>query len=122
MGCWNCRRARTSSPRGNWCRCGCWNGVEEFRMTAPRLFPPMVAAGRPSPLALARSAAAALQARPIVAALASAVLLWASHFPLNFAPLAWVALVPVLTLVRSTARPWVVYLCAWIGGLAFFVP
>lgn len=91
-------------------------------MTAPRLVPPIVAAGWPNPLALARSAAAALQARPGVAALASAALLWASYFPLNFAPLAWVALVPVLTLVCSAARPRIVYLSAWLCGLAFFIP
>src|SRR5262249_12118615 len=41
---------------------------------------------------------------------------------LNLAPLAWVALVPVLTLVRSAARPRTVYLAAWLCGLGCFVP
>jgi apolipoprotein N-acyltransferase len=36
--------------------------------------------------------------------------------------LGWVALVPLLCLVRSAARPRVVYLSAWGGALVFFVP
>lgn len=62
-----------------------------------------------------------LLSKPAARALLTAVLLWASHFPLNFAPLAWVALVPLLTLVPSAARPRTLYLSAWLGGLAFFL-
>src|SRR5262245_45552782 len=91
-------------------------------MTAPRIVPPYTRVGWPRPLELARAAAAAVRARPWVAALASAALLWAGHFPLALGPLAWVALVPLLTLVRSPGRPWVVYLFAWFCGLGFFVP
>jgi apolipoprotein N-acyltransferase len=36
--------------------------------------------------------------------------------------LGWVALVPLLCLVRSPARPRTVYLSAWAGALLFFVP
>jgi apolipoprotein N-acyltransferase len=60
--------------------------------------------------------------RPFLAALLSAGLLWASYFPLAFGALAWVALVPLLTLVRSPARPRSVYLAAWLGGLALYLP
>jgi apolipoprotein N-acyltransferase len=51
----------------------------------------------------------------------SGVLLWACYFPLAWGTwLAWVALVPLLTLVRSEARPWVIYRSVWLGGLIFF--
>jgi apolipoprotein N-acyltransferase len=52
--------------------------------------------------------------------LLTAGLLWLSYFPADQGWLGWVALVPLLTLVRSPARPSRVYLCAWLGGLAFF--
>jgi apolipoprotein N-acyltransferase len=56
-------------------------------------------------------------------ALATGGLLWLCHFPLAWGwLLGWVALVPFLSLVRSTATGWRVYLAAWLGGLAFFVP
>ncbi len=57
-----------------------------------------------------------------LAALATAGLLWLSYFPVNCGWLAWFALVPLLTLVRAAARPRVVYLSAWFGGLAFYFP
>jgi apolipoprotein N-acyltransferase len=58
----------------------------------------------------------------LLAALASALLLWACYFPLAWGWLAWVALVPLLSLVRSPARPRRIYFVAWVGGLAFFWP
>src|SRR5438477_11911301 len=58
----------------------------------------------------------------LLLALTTGGLLWASHFPLANGWLAWIALVPLLCLVRSTAMGWRVWLPAWIGGLAFFVP
>jgi apolipoprotein N-acyltransferase len=50
----------------------------------------------------------------------TALLLWLSYFPAAQGWLGWVALVPLLTLVRSPARPRWAYLSAWLGGLAFF--
>src|SRR5262245_21780359 len=58
----------------------------------------------------------------VAPALASSGLLWLSYFPVNCGWLGWVALVPLLFLVRSTARPWRIYVAAWISGLAFYWP
>jgi apolipoprotein N-acyltransferase len=55
-------------------------------------------------------------------ALASSGLLWLCYFPVAWGWLAWVALVPLLALVRCRARPGKVYLAAWCGGVAFFGP
>jgi apolipoprotein N-acyltransferase len=62
-------------------------------------------------------------AKPLyLAAMLSGGLLYASFFPLNFGFLAWIALVPLLFLVHSSARPRHVYLAALVGGLACFIP
>jgi apolipoprotein N-acyltransferase len=56
-------------------------------------------------------------------ALTTAILLSVCFFtviPVTWSWLGWVALVPLLCLVRSEARPWRVYLSAWLGGLAFY--
>ncbi|HEV3115871.1 MAG TPA: apolipoprotein N-acyltransferase [Gemmataceae bacterium] len=58
--------------------------------------------------------------RTLLPALLSAALLWACYFPLNAGWLIWVALVPLLSLVRSDARPRSIYLSASGGALAFF--
>src|SRR5437868_5366642 len=58
--------------------------------------------------------------RVFLPALATGVLWWACHFPLNWSWLAWIALVPLLTLVRSPARPRRIYFAAWLGGLVFY--
>ncbi len=55
-------------------------------------------------------------------ALATAGLLWLSYFPVAWGWLGWVALVPLLGLVRCTARSRTVYLSAWLGGLVFYWP
>jgi apolipoprotein N-acyltransferase len=55
-------------------------------------------------------------------ALLTGALLYGSYFPLACGWLAWVALVPLLCLVRAGASGKRVFLCAWAGGLAFFVP
>ncbi len=45
---------------------------------------------------------------------------WACHFPLNWGWLAWVALVPLLIVVRSQTRVWRVYFASWLCGLVFY--
>src|SRR6266496_1899922 len=55
-------------------------------------------------------------------ALASGVLLWMCFFPLGWGWLGWVALAPLLALVRVQAAPRRIYWCAWIAGTVFFWP
>jgi apolipoprotein N-acyltransferase len=88
--------------------------------------------GGPGPgPSLRRAAAPAGQRAPSVwpvraallgASLLTAGLLWLSYFPVAWGWLAWVALVPVLALVRARETPRFVYLFAWLSGFAFFVP
>jgi apolipoprotein N-acyltransferase len=56
------------------------------------------------------------------ASLATAGLLWLSYFPVAWGWLGWVALVPLLPLVRARETPRLVFLFAWLAGVAFFVP
>jgi apolipoprotein N-acyltransferase len=58
----------------------------------------------------------------LLPALLTAGLLFACYFPLDCGWLAWVALVPLLALVRSGASKKRIFFCAWAGGTAFFVP
>jgi apolipoprotein N-acyltransferase len=58
----------------------------------------------------------------VVPAAVSGGLLWLCHFPVAWGWLGWVALVPLLSLVRSPASGWRVALAGYVGGLAFFVP
>jgi len=60
--------------------------------------------------------------RLFLPAILSGLLLWAAYFPLDLGPLGFVALVPWLTLVRTPAGGRRVYVAAYVGGLAFFVP
>src|SRR5438105_4261040 len=58
----------------------------------------------------------------LAAAAVSGGLLWACYHPLAWGFLGWFALVPFLVLVRSQARPRLIYGAAWLCGLLFFVP
>src|SRR5437870_13379932 len=60
--------------------------------------------------------------RLFIAATATAFLLWLSYFPVAWGWLGWVALVPLLFLVRSRAPGGRVFLAAWLGALVFFWP
>src|SRR5690242_20326189 len=53
--------------------------------------------------------------------LATAGLLWACYFPLDWGWLAWVALAPLLLLVRVPGRRRGLYLSAWVGGLMLYL-
>lgn len=50
------------------------------------------------------------------------VMLWASFYPLNWGPLAWVALIPMLMLVRLPKPTKWMSLTTFFGGLVFTVP
>src|SRR5438128_1951049 len=52
----------------------------------------------------------------------SAGLLWLCYFPLAWGWLAWMALVPLLCLVRAEGRARNIYWSAFAGGLVFFWP
>lgn len=60
--------------------------------------------------------------RLFLPAILSGLLLYLSFFPVNAGFLAWVALVPLLSLVRANARPRRIYLAAFVGGLFCYVP
>ena len=60
-------------------------------------------------------------ARVFLPAVLSGLLLWAAFFPLDLGFLAFVALVPFLTLVRAEGiGPWRRYAAAFLGGLVFY--
>ncbi len=49
------------------------------------------------------------------------ILLWLCYFPVSCGRLAWIALIPMLILVRGTVLPIWLYLNVWLGGLAFYL-
>ena len=55
------------------------------------------------------------------AGLASGLLLWTTFPPLEWAPLAWVALAPLFWLATLKKKPSSTYLSAWLGGLVFWI-
>ncbi len=57
---------------------------------------------------------------PIASAVGSALLLWTTFPPLGWHWLAWLALVPFLTLVSSKRSASTLYLAAWAGGFVFW--
>src|SRR5687767_9350644 len=73
-----------------------------------------------SPLVL--SEGLCVKPRVFLPAILSGLLLWAAFFPLDLGPLAFVALVPWLTLVRSPVTGRRLYFAGYVGGLAFFLP
>ncbi len=62
------------------------------------------------------------RSRVFLPAILSGFLLYICYFPLNLGPIAWVALVPLLSLVEANARPRRIYFAAFVGGLFCYVP
>jgi apolipoprotein N-acyltransferase len=58
---------------------------------------------------------------PMVAGVASGVLLWTSFPPLEWHALAWVALAPLFWVITLREAPFKAYLAAWLGGLVFWL-
>src|SRR5436305_4140 len=54
-------------------------------------------------------------------ALLGAALLWLCFFPMAWGWIAWVAVVPLLTMLRSWGRPWALYSAALVNGMAFYL-
>ena len=72
----------------------------------------IIASGRSAPTG-ARGA--------LVASGLTALLLWGAFTPLDFGPLAWLSLVPLLSLVRLENLPRRMYATVFAGGLLFWV-
>ncbi len=78
---------------------------------------------QPRPLATPAPTSTVPKARTLLGlAATTGVLLWLCHFPIAWGWLAWVALVPLLALIRSPARPRTIYLSAYFGGIVFYGP
>ncbi len=58
---------------------------------------------------------------PLALALLSSLLLWLAYFPVNCGFLGWVAIVPLLMLIRLDVGRKMRYFAAWFSGLAFFI-
>jgi apolipoprotein N-acyltransferase len=52
----------------------------------------------------------------------SALLLWTSFTPLDWSPLAWLAIVPLCVLIQLERAPRRLWLTTWTGGLLFWLP
>lgn len=76
---------------------------------------PQTEPAEPTPSTLRRS-------RVVLPALLTSGLLFCCYFPLAQGWLGWIALVPLLVLVRAETRPRRRYLTAWLAGLAFLAP
>ena len=63
-----------------------------------------------------------MKPRLFLPAILTGPLLWAAFFPLDLGPIAFVALVPWLTLVRAPIVGKRLYFAGYLGGLAFFLP
>jgi len=72
------------------------------------------------PALLPQSSAARTWTSVLLPSLATAALLWLCYFPADCGWLAWIALVPLLSLVRSPARARRIYFASWLGGLVLF--
>src|SRR6516164_9510753 len=77
----------------------------------------------PQPMPRPAASAVSLPSLPqpwLTLPLLTGALLWLSFYPLGWGFLGWVALVPVLFLVRLDARPWRLYVGSFLGGCLFY--
>lgn len=72
-------------------------------------------------ISAARGAPAPAKAALLAGALSSG-LLWASFPPVGWSPLAWVALLPLLCLIRIEQPTAAMYRMAYLSGLCFWIP
>jgi apolipoprotein N-acyltransferase len=76
----------------------------------------------PGPTVAATPARPRAGRRLLLLALTTGALLWLCYFPVAWGWLAWLALIPLLSLVRASGRRRTAYLSAWAGGLLFYLP
>src|SRR4029078_8481861 len=63
-----------------------------------------------------------MKPRVFLPAILSGILLWTAFFPLDLGPVAFIALAPLLTLVRAEGiGRWHRFAAAYCGGLAFYL-
>lgn len=86
----------------------------QSRLTAPK--PEL--RGKPG----TRGCSSIVTPRAYACAAAAAGLLWLSYFPVAWGWLGWVALTPLLALVRMNLTTRRLLHAAWVGGLLFFFP
>ncbi len=72
-------------------------------------------------IAIARSAPAPAFGA-IVLSCVTGLLMWGAFTPLDFGPLGWVCLIPLMSLIRLERPTKSMYRSIWLGGLAFWVP
>jgi apolipoprotein N-acyltransferase len=82
----------------------------------------IVSGPTPGPTVAAAPARPRAGRRLLLLALTTGALLWLCYSPVAWGWLAWFALVPLLGLVRASARRRTLYLSAWAGGLLFCLP
>lgn len=62
------------------------------------------------------------RSRMFLPAILSGLMMYSAFFPLNLGFLAWIALVPLLSLVRANARSRRIYMATFVGGIFLYVP
>lgn len=92
----------------------------EIQATPPPASPPAPPSAR-GLLQWERAQLAAVRFSVLVPGLLTSLLLWLCYFPVACGWLAWVALVPLLSLVRRPASKAQLFLGSWTGGLLFFL-
>jgi apolipoprotein N-acyltransferase len=96
--------------------------TEGESMTPATSYPKLEWEGQTFPEPAARSRFSSASLRLSASAGVSGILLWMCYFPLAWGWLAWVALVPMLGLVRSRISARWVFAFAMVGGLIFYGP
>jgi apolipoprotein N-acyltransferase len=93
-------------------------------MQAPVMATPLdlTSAATPAPADVPSRIKPPVRLRWLGLAILSGLMLWLCHFPVAWGWLAWVGLVPVLTLTRVQTRGWWWFLCTLSAGLAYYLP
>jgi apolipoprotein N-acyltransferase len=91
-------------------------------MQAPTMESNLTSVATPAPAVVLARVKPPLRLRWLGLAILSGLMLYLCYFPVAWGWLAWVGLVPVLTLTRAQTRGWWWFLCTVSAGLAFYLP